>query len=167
MRDFYAITFDNTERADEVLNKLNRLEKEYLIEFEDAVVAVKNEDGKVKLRQTRDVTPGRGAAGGALWGGLVGMLFFAPVLGAAVGAASGAISGRLTDLGIEDKFVKDVTQALDPGSSAIFVVVTKTVTDKVAEEFRDLKGKVYQTSLSKDAEEKLKTMLEQREAQPA
>lgn len=164
MSDFIAITFDNTYGADELLLRLDQMERAYLLELDDAVVAVKNENGKVKLRQTMDLTAGRGAAAGSVWGLLVGSLFFMPLVGAAVGAGTGAVSGALTDLGINNRFMKGVAEDLKNGSSALFVVVRKATADKVLEDLHGTGGTVYQTSLPHDAEEWLRQALAQQEA---
>ena len=134
-----------------------KLQKEYLIEMEDVVVVTKNDRGKVKLHQAVNLTAA-GAVGGAFWGMLIGMIFLNPLEGAAVGAGAGALSGKLRDIGIEDKFIKDLGETLTAGSSALFVLVRKATPDKVLEGF---KGKVLKTSLAIDKEEEVRKVLEQ------
>ena len=129
--------------------------------MEDAVVVTKSADGKVKLNQAVNLTA-VGALGGTFWGTLVGLIFLNPLLGAAVGAGAGAMSGALSDIGIEDRFMKDVGASLENGGAAVFVLVRKVTGDKVLaglEEFR-AKGRIVQTSLSADQEEKLKALIE-------
>ena len=97
---------------------------------------------------------------------LIGMLFLNPLLGAAIGAGSGAISGKFADIGINDSFMKELGSTLTPGGSALFVLVRKSTPDKVLEALRPFagKGKVLQTSLTKDKEEELRAFIEKNAA---
>jgi uncharacterized membrane protein len=98
--------------------------------------------------------------GGTFWGSLIGLIFLNPLLGAAVGAGAGAVSGKLSDIGISDKFMKELGETLTQGTSALFVLVRKATPDKVLEGLSHFKGKVIQTSLTKDKEEELRAVLE-------
>jgi uncharacterized membrane protein len=161
MSNLIVVSFPEEQLAFELRAALAKLQKEYLIEMEDVVVVTKDAEGKVKLHQAMNLTA-MGAVGGGFWGTLVGMLFLNPLLGAAVGAGAGALSGAFTDLGIEDKFMKDLAESFKPGCSAIFILVKKATPDKVLdglEQFRG-KGKVIQTSLAKDEEEGLRAFIE-------
>jgi uncharacterized membrane protein len=158
MSNLVVIGYDDQFKAEEVRLKLWKMQKEYLIDLEDAVVAVKNEQGKVKLHQALNLTAA-GAASGGFWGALIGLIFLNPLLGLAVGAAAGAVSGALTDVGIDDKFMKDLAAAMHPGSSVIFILVRRATPDKVLEEIKGTGGKVLKTSLSHDDEAKLKEAL--------
>ena len=158
MSTLVVIGYDDRFKAEEVRLKLMKLQKEYLIDLEDAVVAVKDENGKVKLHQAINLTAA-GAVAGGFWGSLVGLIFLNPLLGLAVGATTGAVSGVLTDLGIDDKFMKELAETLAPGSSALFVLVRKATPDKVLEEIKGTGGKVLKTSLSHDDETKLQAAL--------
>ena len=161
MSDLIVVSFPDEATAFDLRAALVKLQKEYLIEMEDAVVVTKSADGKVKLHQAVNLTA-VGAVGGTFWGTLVGLIFLNPLLGAAVGAGAGAMSGALTDVGVEDRFMKEVGASLENGGAAVFVLVRKVTGDKVLaglEEFR-AKGKVVQTSLSADQEEKLKVLIE-------
>ncbi|MCG6973565.1 MAG: DUF1269 domain-containing protein [Desulfobacterales bacterium] len=140
--------------------ELSKLQKEYLIEMEDVVVVTKNEKGKVKLHQAVNLTAA-GAVGGTFWGMLIGLIFLNPLLGAAVGAGAGAISGKLADIGISDKFMKELAETFKPGSSALFVLVRRSTPDKVLDQLKGFKGKVIKTSLTADKEEELRKVLEQ------
>jgi len=123
-------------------------------------MAVSEDDkGKVKLHQAVNLTAA-GAVGGTFWGMLIGMIFLNPLLGAAVGAGAGALSGKLRDIGISDNFMKELAEALRNDTSALFVLVRKVTPDKVLEGLKGFKGKVIQTSLSKDREEELRQVLE-------
>jgi uncharacterized membrane protein len=158
MSTLVVIGYDNAFKAEEVRLTLRKLQKEYLIDLEDAVVAVKDAKGKVKLNQAINLTAA-GAVGGGFWGSLIGLIFLNPLLGAAVGAAAGAASGALTDVGINDKFMKDLAAAMNPDSSALFVLVRKATPDKVLAELQGSGGKVLKTSLSHDDEAKLQAAM--------
>ena len=132
MSDLVVIVYPTEAKAEEMRTKLFQLQKEYLIEIGDAVIAVKHDDGKVKLNQLINTTAA-GALSGGFWGTLVGMIFLMPLLGAAVGAASGALGGALADYGINDDFMKDLSSSLQPGSAALFVEIKKMTEDKVLE----------------------------------
>ena len=116
MSDLVVIAFPTEAKAGEVRQKLLAMQKEYLLELGDAVVAVKDEKGNIKLKQMINTTAA-GAVGGAFWGTLIGLIFLMPLAGAALGAASGAVSGALTDLGISNKFMKDTAAAIQPTRS--------------------------------------------------
>jgi uncharacterized membrane protein len=158
MSTLVVIGYDDAYKAEEVRLKLRKLQRDYLLDLEDAVVAVKDADGKIKLHQAVNLTAA-GAIGGGFWGTLIGLIFLNPLLGFAVGAGAGAISGALTDLGINDKFMKDLAATLKPNSSVLFVLVRKATPDKVLEELHGTGGKVLKTSLSHEDEAKLQAAL--------
>ncbi len=158
MSDLIVIGYDDVHKAEEVRLTLIKLQREYLIDVEDAVIAVKKPDGKIKLHQMWDPTS-YGAVTGTFWGLLIGALFLSPFIGAAVGAASGAISGALTDVGVNDDFMKQLSETLKPGSSALFVLVRKVTVDKVLEEIKGTGGTVLKTSLTHEDETKLQAAL--------
>jgi len=122
------------------------------------VVAVKDQQGKVKLHQAVNLTAA-GAVSGGFWGALIGLLFLNPVLGLAIGAGAGAASGALTDVGINDKFMKELAGGMTPGSSALFVLVRKATPDKVLEELKGTGGKILKTSLTHEDEARLQAAL--------
>ena len=124
MSTLAVIGYNDQFKPEEVRLTLIKMQKDYLIDLEDAVVAVKDEKGKVRLHQAVNVTAA-GAVGGGFWGALIGLIFLNPLLGAAVGATAGAVSGALTDVGINDKFMKDLAGTMKPGSSTLFVLVRK------------------------------------------
>lgn len=159
MSNLVVIGFDDQQKAEEVRLALLKMQKDYLIDLEDAVVAVKNQEGKIKLHQAVNLTAA-GALSGGFWGSLIGLLFLNPLLGAAVGASAGAVSGALTDVGIDDQFMKELAASLQPGSSVLFVLVRKSTPDKVLEELSKYEGKVLKTSLSHEDEAKLQTALD-------
>jgi uncharacterized membrane protein len=163
MSNLIVIGYDDQFKAEETRLKVMKLQRDYLIDLEDAVVAVKEKNGKVKLHQIHDMTTA-GAASGGLWGALIGMLFLNPLLGAVMGAGAGALSGSLSDVGINDNFMKDIASNFQPGTSALFVLVRKATSDKVLEELKGAGGKILQTSLSEEGEARLQAALD---AQPA
>ncbi|MDY0042737.1 MAG: DUF1269 domain-containing protein [Desulforhabdus sp.] len=158
MSTLVVIGYDNQYKAEEVRLMLKKMQKDYLIDLEDAVVAVKEENGKVKLHQTYNLTAA-GALSGGFWGTLIGLIFLSPLLGMAVGATAGAVSGALADVGIDDNFMKELAESMNPGSSVLFVLVRKATPDKVLEELKGTGGKVLKTSLSHDNEAKLQSAL--------
>ena len=162
MAELIAVTFDNRDEAGRVLDTLARLQKEYLIDLEDAVIAVRDEDGKVRLKQSIPLV-GLGAASGGswgmLWGTLIGMLVLNPlaglVTGGLLGAGAGALAGSLSDYGIDDNFIRSLGESFPPNGSALFLLVRKAQPEKVMDELRGFNGKVLRTSLSKEQEERL------------
>jgi len=158
MADLLVIEYPTEAQAEEVRRKLLAMQKEYLIELGDAVVAVKQPDGNVKLNQLFQPVSS-GAASGALWGALIGMLFLMPLAGAAVGAASGALGGKLTDLGINDAFMRDAAKTLQSGNAALFLLIRKMTTDKVVAELRGSGGTVLRSSFDETKEATLQAGL--------
>ena len=159
MSDLIVVGYDDMFKAEEVRLKLLKMQKEYLVDLEDAVVAVKKEDGKVKLNQMYHLAAS-GAVGGGFWGMLIGLIFLNPILGAVVGAGAGAAAGALSDVGIDDDFMKKLAEQLQPGTSVLFVLIRKMTADKVLDELSGTGGKVLQTSLSHEDETKLQTALD-------
>jgi uncharacterized membrane protein len=161
MSNLIVIGFNNEIDAFEMRAALAKMQAQYLIEMEDAVVVTRDAKGKAQLHQSLNLAAA-GAVSGAFWGTLIGLLFLNPLLGAAVGAGSGALSGKLADIGINDQFMKDLGATLTPGSSALFVLVRKSTPDKVLEGLKSFagKGRVLQTSLTKDKEEELRKFIE-------
>lgn len=158
MADLVVIAFPNEAKAEEVRQKLLAMQKEYLIELGDAVIAVKDADGRVKLNQLLNTTKA-GAVSGTFWGSLIGLIFLMPLAGAAIGAASGAIGGALTDIGINDRWMKDVATAIQPGTAALFLLIRKVTADKVLEGLRGEGGTVMRTSLDHTKEAALQAAL--------
>jgi uncharacterized membrane protein len=155
MSDLVVLAFDTETGAEQLRDDLIQLQKEHLIGLEDAAVAVRHQDGKVKIKQVTSLA-GTAALGGAFWGLLIGLIFFVPVFGLLVGAAAGALVGKSQDIGVDDKFIKEVGNTLQPGNSALFLLVNKVVPDKVQETLKKYKNvKIIKTSLSKEQEEKL------------
>ena len=164
MSNLIVVTFDDESTAFEMRAELARMQKEYLIEMEDAVVVTKNDKGKTKLHQAVNLTAA-GAVGGSFWGMLIGLIFLNPLVGMAAGAAGGALSGAMSDIGISNKTMKEMAKSFKPGGSALFVLVRKSTPEKVLERLAPFagKGKVIQTSLTKDREDALREVLEKAE----
>ena len=158
MSDLLVIAFPTEAQAEEVRTKLLGLQREYLIELGDAVVAVKGADGQVKLNQIFQPVAA-GAASGALWGSLIGLVLLMPLVGAAIGAASGALGGKLTDLGINDNFMKDAAKTLESGHAALFLLIRKMTTDKVLAELQGTGGTILRSSFDETKEEALREAL--------
>jgi uncharacterized membrane protein len=155
MSELVVFAFKNETGATEMRDALVRLQKQKLVTLEDAAVVVRREDGKVKVKQAVSLV-GAGALGGAFWGMLIGLLFWAPWLGLAIGAAAGALGGALGDYGVDDSFIKEVGNTIQPGHSALFLLVQNWTEDKVLDEVKQFSPKVLRTSLSKEDEAKLK-----------
>ena len=159
MSTLVVIGYDDQHKAEEVRLALIKLQKEYLIDLEDAVVAVKSADGKIKLNQAVNLTAA-GALSGGFWGTLIGLIFLNPLLGAAVGAGAGAVSGALGDIGINDNFMKELSEQLQPEHSALFVLVRKSTPDKVVPEIQAFGGTILKSSLTHEDEAKLQAALD-------
>ena len=167
MSDLIVVAFPGEDTADQVLNKLQALQKEHLIDMEDACVVVRDRNGKVHVKQAVNLVGLEAASGGAFgafWGTLIGLLFLNPLAGlltgAAFGAGAGALSGMLSDYGINDDFIRSLGETLEPGTSALFVLVRRATLDKVLPEVRPFGGKVIRTSLSTEQEARLRRALE-------
>jgi uncharacterized membrane protein len=161
MNKLIAVSFNDKAQAAQVLNKLINLQQDYLLDLEDAVVVVREEDGKVEIRQSVDLTA-EGALGGGLLGSFIGLLLGGPlgmVLAGSTTAAFGAIAGSVSDYGIDDEFIKRVGNELKPNSSALFILLRQLVEDKVLDELKGVEGQIIKTSLSKEAEERLARIL--------
>lgn len=156
MATLTAWKFDTPEGADAAERTLIALSKEELIEIHDAAtVSWPAGSRKPKTRQLNSLTGG-GAMGGAFWGLLFGLLFFVPLVGMAVGAAAGAFAGSLSDVGIDDDFIKSVRDRVTPGTSALFVLSSDAVLDKVREAFAGHHAELIHTNLSAEDEARLR-----------
>jgi uncharacterized membrane protein len=154
LSDLLVIEFPSEEKAEGVRELLLAMQKEYLIELGDAVVAVKDVNGRLKLNQLLQSVR-EGAVSGMAWGSLIGLLFMMPLAGAALGAGSAAPAARLTDLGINDDFMKQVARTLQSGNAALFLLIRKMTTDKVLAALRGAGGTVMRSSFDETKEEAL------------
>jgi len=142
--------------AEEAEQILLDLQTESLIIVDDAAVVYWEHGAKRPKTRQLNSTAGAGALGGSFWGFLFGLIFFVPLLGAAIGAVTGALSGSLRDVGIDDKFIDDVRDKVTPGTSALFLLSSGEVLDRVADAFKDQKLELIETNLSHDEEAKLR-----------
>lgn len=156
MSDLVAIAYNDVAQAQRVVSNLGQAVDAHLIELDDLVIVERRDDGKVKLHQPS--LAGLGAASGALWGGLIGLLFFMPLLGMALGAATGGASGALSDTGVNDDFLKRLGQEVQPGRAALVILVRKATPDKIFPQIKET-GTVIQTSLSDTDEQRLQEAL--------
>ena len=159
MSTLVAIAYPDAATAEQVRQELIQATKEQLVRLDDAVVVEHRPDGKIKLHQAMSTT-GAGAAGGALWGGLIGLIFLAPLFGMAVGAATGAFAGKASDVGVNDSFMKELGTKVPAGGAALIALGSTDARDKVIERVRPYGGEIIQTSLNSEEEEQLRAALE-------
>lgn len=166
MSDLVVMGFENALKADEVLWRLRALKSRNLVDLEDAVVVVRDEAGKIHLKQSFDLTAldaSRGLLSGGLLGALAGMIFLNPaagfLIGGILGGAAGGVSGSLSDYGIKDDFIKSLAETIPANSSALFILMRQAQTEKLLAELSGVEGKILQTSLSPDQEKKLQEAL--------
>jgi uncharacterized membrane protein len=158
MSTLVVIDYESEVKAEEVRLALLKLQQAYLIDLADAVVVVRDEKGKVKLRQLYNLTAA-GAVSGGFWGALVGLLFLNPLFGFAIGAAAGAVSGALKDIGIDDNFMKQLGETLKPGTAALCVLIRQMTPDRVLEELQKHGGTLIKTNLCNENEAELRKAL--------
>jgi uncharacterized membrane protein len=151
-----AWAFPTVDGAEQAVGHVQQLQTQELIKLQDAAIVTWPVDKKKpKTRQLNNLT-GAGALGGAFWGMLFGLLFFVPLLGAAIGAGMGALAGSMGDVGIDDKFIDSVKQRVTPGTSALFLLTSDAVEDKVKDVFAGLSPELIASNLSDDQEAKLR-----------
>ncbi len=158
MANLFVLAFNDEDGAAHALKEVEDLQKQELIAIDDAAVAVHHQNGKVKIRQAKSLA-GAGALGGAFWGMLFGLIFFVPFAGMALGAATGALMGKLSDYGIDDNFIKSVSNQVTPGTSALFLLAHGAQQEKVIESLKPYGGELIQSSLSPEQEHELKEAL--------
>jgi uncharacterized membrane protein len=148
--------FDSAGGAENAMTLLERLQKEELLQISDGAYVYWPEGRKKPKTEQLHGMKGAGALGGSFWGLLFGLIFFVPLLGLAVGAAMGALSGSMADVGIDDQFIKKVREHVTPGTSALFVMTSNAVVDKVSEEFKHSGATLLSTNLSHEQEAQLR-----------
>ena len=162
MSDLIAVAFDDEFKAERVRLDLLQLQHEHLVDLEEAAVVVHKKDGKVKLHHVTHFTFPF-ALGGGFVGSLVGLILINPALalfGLVAGTGLGAVIGSLKEIGIEEKFMEDIGAHLKPGTSALFIVAKKAKPEAILKELKRFRGKVLQTSLKHDDEDKLRAALD-------
>jgi len=162
MADLVVIGYPDEPTARVAYTKVQQLQREYIIDGSAAVLS-KSADGKVQV-ETPTGAVGAGAASGALWGGLIGLLFFVPIGGLIVGGLMGALMGKAADMGIDDDFRKKVQDVMKPGSSALLLIFSKVTPDKALAALGPYGGEVLRTSLTAEAEEEINKALTKQEA---
>lgn len=155
MTELMVLAFDSELAAFEVRNKLIELQRQHLVQLEDAAVAVRDGEGRLQIKQVLDLTA-EGAVGGAFWGLLAGILFWMPFMGMAIGSLMGAISGSMTDYGINDQFIAEVSKAIEPRQSALFLLMREATIDRILEEIQPWKPRLLRTNLSREQEARLR-----------
>ena len=158
MSTLAVIAYPEQDTAAQAAAALARMQKEYLIQLEDVAWVTKKPDGKMKLHQGTSLT-GVAAAGGAFWGFLFGLIFLVPIAGMAIGAASGALVAHFADIGVDDKWAKEVAAAIPPGGSALFVLARNAQNERVLPEMAKFGGQVLKTSLSAEKQAELEEAL--------
>src|SRR6266849_5559802 len=158
MATLVVFEFHTAEGADIMLNTLEGLQKQQLIQIQDgAVVSWPAGASKPKTSQlSKGVATGAGALGGAFWGFLFGLLFFIPIFGLAVGAAMGALMGHFSNYGIDQCFIDQMRSKITPGTSALFLLETGAVVDRVSDAVKGQQFEIIQTNLSKEQEDQLR-----------
>ena len=157
MSQLIALGFENEAEADAFVGKLEQMSKEQIIGLQDVVKVVRRPDGKTKVHQGTNLAAA-GALSGAFWGMLIGLIFWMPWLGAALGAAGGALGGKMSDVGIDDEFIKQTSEQIQPGQAGVFMLVGSSTPDRVEAEIAGTKAKVIKTNLSADAEAHLRDL---------
>jgi uncharacterized membrane protein len=158
MANLLVITFDNMDEAGNLLGSIKELQKEAQLQINDAAVIVKDEEGKVKVKNQADTGMKAGAVGGGVLGLIIGTVFF-PIGGMLLGAAAGAMIGKMAHLGVDNDFVKEVTNQLTPGTSALFIMASKVNPGPLRSALEKYRGKLFQSTLDDEALEEVKKAL--------
>jgi uncharacterized membrane protein len=148
--------FPEANGAEDAIHSLEQLQSEELIKVHDAAIVTWPADKKKPRTRQLNNLAGAGALGGAFWGLLFGLIFFVPFLGLAIGAAAGALGGSMADVGIDDDFIKRVRERVTPGTSALFVLTSDAVLDRVREAFKGNEPELLETNLSGEEESRLR-----------
>jgi uncharacterized membrane protein len=151
-----AISYPDMSIAEQVAANLDEARKGHLIELDDIVLVQRRDDGKIKLHQPS--MAGTGALGGAAWGGLIGLLFLVPFFGMAIGAAAGAAAGAMSDTGVDDNFMKELGEQLQPGNVALVALVRNVNVPKLLEDVK-IPGTIIHSSLDPETETALSEAL--------
>ncbi len=154
MAHLVVLGLDNREDAERVTDLAGDLAEQHLLELEDMAYAYKDDKGKVRIHQAVSLT-GAGAASGALWGTLIGLLFFMPVAGLAIGAGTGALAGKLSDVGINDDTIRQIGGQLEQGRAAVFLLARSATVDRVIDALKPYNPTIIQTNLTREREEEL------------
>lgn len=167
MATLSVLKFSTPSGADEMLSTLQSLQKQQLIQVQDAAIVTWPEGKKKPSTKQLQNMAGTGALGGAFWGMLFGLLFFIPLLGMAIGAGMGALMGHFADYGIDDQFINAARDKVTPGTSALFLLTSNAVLDKLIAALKGKKFEIIQTNLTQEQETKLREELGEEEAAPS
>lgn len=159
MSNLVVITFDNAEEADKIRASLKSVQKEGLVSLDDSAIVVKDEDGQVHVKNELDRGVKVGLAGGGLLGLFIGFMWGGPIGAMILGAAGGALVGASTDMGLQKSFVKEVSEAIKPNTSALFIIVRESNPNAAIAALKPYKGEIYHSSLDPEAEETLRHVL--------
>lgn len=157
MSQLIVLGFEDEAGADGFIAKVQQMSREQIVGLADVVKVVRRPDGKTKIHQSVNLAAA-GALSGAFWGMLIGLIFMVPWLGAAVGAASGALGGSLSDFGIDDTFIKQTAEKIQPGQAGVFMLINQMTPDKVAQEIEGTKATVIKTNMSEEQESQLRDL---------
>jgi uncharacterized membrane protein len=163
MPNLVVIAFDGPDKAGEVLQALRSNQYEDSIGLDDSAVVVKDEEGIVLVDNEVDRGVKVGAIGGGLLGLLIGLLLGGPIASLVLGAIAGALGGDLANLGIDQRFINDVAEAMTPGTSALFIMVREAHPDATVEALVPFEGTVYYAHLPEETEEELRRALSEDE----
>lgn len=159
MSHLVVLGLDSRDDAERVFDLAGDLARQELLQLDDAAYAYQDDKGKVRIQQAISLTRA-GAASGALWGTLIGLIFLMPAAGLAIGAGMGALSGKLTDIGISDDVIRQIGEQLQEGKAAVFLLARSATVDRVVEALKPFQPTVIQTNLSRDREEELVAALQ-------
>ncbi|MEN6317129.1 MAG: DUF1269 domain-containing protein [Syntrophaceae bacterium] len=163
MATLTVLKFETADGAEKALDVVKDLSKQHLINLHDAAIVTWPEGKKKpKTKQLHDLA-GTGALSGAFWGMLFGLIFFVPIIGIVVGAAMGALTGSMADIGINDDFIRSVRSKVTEGTSALFLMTSDAVTDRITEATKGMKFELIASNLSKEEEEKLRAAFAEEE----
>ena len=161
MSHLIVVTVEDANEAGQVLDTLRSVQKEGYLSLDDSALVVKDESGKVHVKNEMDRGVKIGAVGGGVLGLLLGSVFF-PLGGLLVGALAGGLIGKTVDLGVDQRFVKEVGEDMQPGTSALFFLVRDADPDVAVAALRPYKGTVRHTTFPPEAEEELRRILKKR-----
>jgi uncharacterized membrane protein len=170
MSNLFVVIFDTENGAEKMQTALIGWQRQKLIKVDDAATVIKRPDGKIRIKHAENLV-GKGAKGGAFWGALIGLVFLNPVAGAAAGAAVGSLYGKRkgkkqAQVGIDPKFIKDVSTSIKPGTSAIFAFTQQGVVEKILPQLKPFNGKLMQSSLTPEDESVLNEAFGVEEPEP-
>ncbi|HRQ41319.1 MAG TPA: DUF1269 domain-containing protein [Chloroflexota bacterium] len=155
MSTLLVFAFDSETGAQKMIADVQALQRQQLLTLSDAAIVIRRRDGKVKVKQANNLV-GAGALGGAFWGLLIGLLFWTPWLGLEAGATADALAGKVSDCGITDDFIKEVGAIVEPGHSALFLIVAYMVEGKVLAALGQHQARLLRTNLSNEDEARMR-----------